>query len=406
MKAFINFAIVAQFVLSPLFSVANAGTSKPTRDAEPDIKIADGEFTNPEDWRVKNFRLIFVINKAPSKSAPGTKPKNFNPLAPQTVTIYQKNWAGIMEQIGLDWVSTGRNKPEYGSEDHKMNNDPYFSQTHAGYFVPTLLNIDHVSGRWDDAKMPHAVFFDQPEGEAMHEHPPGTEGMLGNTASGGCARTTKATSKDSFWRVRYVGGPLRLKADKANFIWNNEENHALETGNKQFMAEYQEMQDKGWGKLPDTWPNVPMLRPSGPVKDKAGNMVYTQGYAALFIVVNQPEPGGPTEESMTAKRLKREAEEEAKRLEEFGQYGGFNVDQDPWSDFRNDDEDSFYQQRTCEDSFVANTDQGAVYEDCDGNAYLKQGKRKVPVEIVRGRNGKIKRISTIEEDDGFFGGLF
>ncbi len=74
-------------------------------------------------------------------------------------------------------------------------------ETPTGKFTPTWLSKDHKSSQYDDAPMPHAVFFNQ--GIAVH----GTQAIsqLGNPASHGCVRLAPEHAAKFFDLVQTYG---------------------------------------------------------------------------------------------------------------------------------------------------------------------------------------------------------
>jgi lipoprotein-anchoring transpeptidase ErfK/SrfK len=74
-------------------------------------------------------------------------------------------------------------------------------ETPKGEFTPTWLSKDHKSSQYDDAPMPHAVFFNQ--GIAVH----GTDAVarLGSPASHGCVRLTQENAATFFGLVQAYG---------------------------------------------------------------------------------------------------------------------------------------------------------------------------------------------------------
>jgi hypothetical protein len=74
--------------------------------------------------------------------------------------------------------------------------------TPSGKFRPFRLEEDHYSKEWDDAPMPHSIFFTG-EGHAIH----GTQyaKSLGRRASHGCVRLSEANAATLFSIVEDVG---------------------------------------------------------------------------------------------------------------------------------------------------------------------------------------------------------
>ena len=71
--------------------------------------------------------------------------------------------------------------------------------TPAGEFKPFRMEKDHFSREWDDAPMPHSIFFTT-EGHAIHGS--GHVKNLGRPASHGCVRLSPANAATLFALVR------------------------------------------------------------------------------------------------------------------------------------------------------------------------------------------------------------
>jgi hypothetical protein len=74
--------------------------------------------------------------------------------------------------------------------------------TPSGRFTPFRLEQEHYSREWDEAPMPHAIFFTR-DGHAIH----GTTELrkLGRRASHGCVRLSQANAARLFALVRKHG---------------------------------------------------------------------------------------------------------------------------------------------------------------------------------------------------------
>jgi hypothetical protein len=74
--------------------------------------------------------------------------------------------------------------------------------TPAGSFTPFRMEKDHFSREWDDAPMPHSIFFTR-QGHAIH----GTEHRrkIGQPASHGCVRLEPENARVLFGLVRQEG---------------------------------------------------------------------------------------------------------------------------------------------------------------------------------------------------------
>jgi hypothetical protein len=75
-------------------------------------------------------------------------------------------------------------------------------ETPNGAFKAFRMEEDHYSKEWDDAPMPHSIFFTK-KGHAIH----GTDaaGRLGNPASHGCVRLSRANAAVLFALVKEQG---------------------------------------------------------------------------------------------------------------------------------------------------------------------------------------------------------
>jgi hypothetical protein len=74
--------------------------------------------------------------------------------------------------------------------------------TPSGSFKPFRLEEDHYSKEWDDAPMPHSIFF-TPKGHAIHGS--FETRRLGSPASHGCVRLAPANAKTLFALVKAEG---------------------------------------------------------------------------------------------------------------------------------------------------------------------------------------------------------
>jgi hypothetical protein len=87
--------------------------------------------------------------------------------------------------------------------------------TPTGSFRPFRLEEDHFSAEWDNAPMPHSIFFTG-EGHAIH----GTQyvGSLGRRASHGCVRLAPGNAAKLFAIVRQSGFKNTSIAVKGGFF--------------------------------------------------------------------------------------------------------------------------------------------------------------------------------------------
>ena len=158
----------------------------------------ESDFQNyPE---LKEFKLVIVINKASSGNDR------------QTLRVYENQ-----KIIMLTKISTGREEYEKGckpgqdpKKDH-CSKRAYWSTTPIGHFDVEKLDENYFSNlgkTW----MPYSVFFEP--GIATHQAPAGTEGNLGNRASGGCIRMHPNMASVLFSYVQKAGMGLVPKVNR------------------------------------------------------------------------------------------------------------------------------------------------------------------------------------------------
>jgi hypothetical protein len=102
--------------------------------------------------------------------------------------------------------------------------------TPSGKFRPFRMEKDHFSAEWDNAPMPHAIFFTG-EGHAIH----GTEytGSLGRRASHGCVRLAPGNASKLFALVGQNGMKNTSVVIKGGFFdFSFDEGPALPKGFK------------------------------------------------------------------------------------------------------------------------------------------------------------------------------
>ncbi|MFL5258789.1 MAG: L,D-transpeptidase [Hyphomicrobiales bacterium] len=74
--------------------------------------------------------------------------------------------------------------------------------TPSGTYRPFRMEVDHFSEEWDDAPMPHSIFF-TPEGHAIHGSP--HTKRLGTRASHGCVRLAPDNAAKLYGMVEKAG---------------------------------------------------------------------------------------------------------------------------------------------------------------------------------------------------------
>lgn len=205
--------------------VWDKSSSTDAAPAEPTIRIFQESDFQTQPWLLE-YKNIIVINKANDGSQK------------QTLRLYVDGQLQLQTKI-----SSGREKFEAGCKqgqepkrDH-CSNRPYWSTTPVGYFDVDKLDQNYFSNLWQ-TWMPWAVFFES--GIATHQAPAGTEGKLGERASGGC---------------------VRMHPDKAPII-------------------FKAVQAAGQGL-------IPMFRRDGTLaRTAAGDVIRRIGYKSLYIVEN------------------------------------------------------------------------------------------------------------------------
>ncbi len=253
----------------------------PRAPKEPVVVFDHASMADPDDWKVKYFDVVIVINKAKSG---------------QTIHVYQKidDAMPVLVKNGAK-VSTGREIPELSNEDRyaagmaESDHAPkssYFSNTPTGYWTPIRLSIDHVSGDWEDAAMDHAVFF-HPRGIATHRAPVGTEDKLGRRASGACIRMNRADARDLFWLVRRTGGPVT----PGEMAGGNFERTAP---GPSFAKELAAQRAQGFNTY-DVTPEIPDFDRSGNIKMEADGVtpVMRPSLSRTLVVVESRETARP-----------------------------------------------------------------------------------------------------------------
>jgi lipoprotein-anchoring transpeptidase ErfK/SrfK len=88
--------------------------------------------------------------------------------------------------------------------------------TPSGSYRPFRMEVDHFSEEWDDAPMPHSIFF-TPEGHAIH----GSfyTKRLGTRASHGCVRLAPDNATTLFSLVKKAGMQNTTVVVRGGFDW-------------------------------------------------------------------------------------------------------------------------------------------------------------------------------------------
>ena len=153
-------------------------------------------------------------------------------------------------------------------------------ETPAGTFTPYWLDKNHRSQKYDDAPMPHAVFFRG--GYAVH----GTTsiGRLGRPASHGCVRLSPSNARHFFELVQQHGmSASKIIIDDAR-AQRAERLHVAELGGSRARGETS-------GKPTRTQP-VRAARLVTPSDSNGASLTYAGRHSAAPILVYQIGPQG------------------------------------------------------------------------------------------------------------------
>lgn len=190
--------VIGQLTLAQVWEDSSNGQM--AAPVEPIIRDFSPDDFKSLSW-LNEFTNVIVVNK----SANGTEK--------QTLQLFVNGKLSLVTK-----VSTGREKYEAGcaagqepKKDH-CSTRPYWSTTPVGYFDVDKLVENYFSNLWQ-TWMPFAVFFES--GIATHQAPAGTEGRLGNRASGGCVRLHPNIAPVIFKAVQEAGQGLIPKLTRS-----------------------------------------------------------------------------------------------------------------------------------------------------------------------------------------------
>jgi len=179
-----------------------AATNKtaPAKPAATTKKASTSKTTTSKAVKPTKKTTTSNINK-PAKKKVAAKPKE-----PYVVITINKATQKMVVTVGgrrtYNWlVSTGA--PGY--------------TTPSGSFKPFRMEKDHFSKEWDDAPMPHSIFFTM-EGHAIHGSP--YTKRLGTRASHGCVRLSPQNASTLFELVKKTGmSNTRVIVRGGGFDW-------------------------------------------------------------------------------------------------------------------------------------------------------------------------------------------
>jgi lipoprotein-anchoring transpeptidase ErfK/SrfK len=175
-------------VIKKAESNKNTFGSQPTTDMYPEIVV-------PRDVSVKSLKETYEVLE-----------KTLNERSYRIDELAKKQWSPNVFK-----VSTGRDQFEKKGEHHSQNDS--WTVTPTGYYTAQFYSRKHKSESYSNSMcdsalgkfigklakkelctyMEFAVFFNR--AIAVHKAIPGTEGMLGKKASGGCVRLPGALAE-------------------------------------------------------------------------------------------------------------------------------------------------------------------------------------------------------------------
>jgi hypothetical protein len=176
-----------------------AQDSAPNPEADvPGIRVSEEEM----DRLGRYYDFVVVANKTPNGAETiTTQHYRGGQRVDESFFEGQK----IAKPQGTILMSSGKEVwkcgPKLDQNGSKIGLEWQWTGTRTGYFTPTRLDIDHVSGQFSDAPMFYASFFDG--GRAIHysdelEH-------IGDRASHGCMRTETNTARYIFASILQTG---------------------------------------------------------------------------------------------------------------------------------------------------------------------------------------------------------
>lgn len=174
--------------------------------------------------------------------------------------------------------------------------------TPAGDYTPFRMEEDHFSKEWDDAPMPHSIFFTR-QGHAIHGS--SHTKNLGSPASHGCVRLLPANAAILFAMVKAEG------LNKTKVVIKGDEPPVVATRKPTRAAAARAKQDAETEALPPP-PRVTARRDLGATPGYEGN----EGYASPRgrAIYGEPDPVDAYAQRM---RRRYEAERTARDANEF-----------------------------------------------------------------------------------------
>lgn len=185
-------SFLAAILAFPAFAEPNPSTVPDAPNASeaqsaPDTVPADPDSAQAED-------------QAPDAATGEANPEGTDPNADQAATEAPKSSVVINIDKSIQEMTVFVDGVELYTWPVSTGMRGY--STPSGSYTTTSMNEIWYSRQWDNAPMPHAIFFTK-KGHAIH----GTleEKNLGNAASHGCVRLSRANAKTLFELVKATG---------------------------------------------------------------------------------------------------------------------------------------------------------------------------------------------------------
>lgn len=188
----------------PVGAEPNPGTQPDTSAASPSQSPSETALPDSEDATPEPGASTATDDAKPeagdTAATDGTKPEPGEvgaeavvPEAPKSSVLIDIDKSTQEMTVFVDGIEQHRWPVSTGTRGYS---------TPSGTYTASSMNEIWYSKQWDNAPMPHAIFFTK-KGHAIH----GTteEKRLGNAASHGCVRLSKANAKTLFHLVKETG---------------------------------------------------------------------------------------------------------------------------------------------------------------------------------------------------------
>jgi len=185
----------------------DASAQEPRSAVDESESPAEGEEAEADKAEPKDTKTGVGESSTGAPSEPGTGPKANAPVAapsrkPEAAEAAKP--AGKQILVNIDKTTQAMTVFVDGIEEHRwpVSTGAYGYTTPSGSYTATSMNEIWYSKQWDNAPMPHAIFFTK-KGHAVH----GSKEVkkLGTPASHGCVRLSPKNAKALFTLVKANG---------------------------------------------------------------------------------------------------------------------------------------------------------------------------------------------------------